>query len=151
MSSFVTSDHNIMSIVHEMHALGFIDDEDFGTVCNALRIMNEEMTGSRYEYRIEHIPVNIEARREYTAEESYVSCLSWIYQVTTGQPMSGDQVTMLAAVKMLCDKIANFQIESGAWRTRIARPGGEPIFEKLTDEYGTWMNVREIGSWDLAE
>lgn len=154
MSSFVCSDHTILAIVEGMRKYGLIARKkaESRDMCEALRFINEYQTCRRYadghikEWAVEqdHKPVTA-APREYTDGETIAAINCYLYQIGTGALHDPDFITLVAAVKLLREKIAEQNdtiCHAVQW--------GSDMWRELDPVAGCYVDVNDKYGWDLA-
>lgn len=153
MSSFVCSDYTVLAIVEGMRNHGIIEKtrRDSIDMAEALRVVNEHMTCKRWKLdqqlgkwalQQNHMPVTADVR-PYGDGEVLAAIQCYLYQVETGEAMDFDFITIVAAVKMLREKI----LEGDGFRK-----GKDGYQEFVDDGYdGYWQNIAEVYEWDLTE
>lgn len=158
MSSFVCSDHTILAIVEGMRNHGMIAKKkaESRDMCEALRLLNEYQTCTRYGKRGEqvtrhmvernHQPVT-ERPRKYSDGETIAAINCYLYQIDTEPLRDFDLITLVSAVKLLRDRIAEAGEAAGTMR-RVEKRGSTEYFE--VSEYGDLLNIYDIYDWDLA-
>lgn len=153
MSSFVCSDYTVLAIVEGMRKYGLIEKtkRDSHDMAEALRLVNEYMTSKRWnrheatgKYFIEHNHMPVTATpRKFSDGETIAAIQCYLYQIDTGEAMEFDFITLVAAVKLLRERI----LESGS--VKFEHKFGAPYYYEK-DEAGNYFEVIELYGWDLA-
>lgn len=155
MSSFVCSDHTILAIVEGMRKYGLIAKKkaESRDMAESLRFINEYQTTKRYikdgeakKWMVEcdHRPVSA-APRKFTDGEIIAAINCYLYQIDTSPLHDLDFITLIAAVKLLREKICE---QNGAISHTVQ--WGSDVWEEFDEEAGHYIEVSEKYGWDLA-
>lgn len=153
MSSYVVSDNTTHAIVQGLVKTDAIFKRDRIIMTEAIRKINEKATAARYRESPRHRQITSKPR-DYTDQEIYMSCDCWLYQIEEQWTPTIDELTIIAAVKLMKQEIYDLHEAAGDWyKQRLARTGYLKVF--IRDDYGTGRSI-DRGSdgeliWDLED